>query len=245
MTMAMPPLALLAGGLATRMRPMTETIPKALIEVAGEPFVFHQLRLLRREGIERVVVCTGYLGDQIQAAVGDGARFGLAVEYALDGPRLLGTGGALRQALPLLGRSFWVMYGDSYLDIAFAPVHRCFIDSGLPALMTLFRNDDRWDSSNVVFVDSHVKLYDKKRKLPEMHYIDYGLSLISADALAARNLGEAFDLADIFSDLSRNGRLAGYEVDVRFYEIGSMLGLQETIRYLQGRGEKQRGVHHQ
>jgi NDP-sugar pyrophosphorylase family protein len=240
-TAAMPPLALLAGGLATRMRPLTDTIPKALIEVAGEPFVFHQLRLLRREGIERVVICAGHLGERVQQAVGDGARFGLAVEYEFDGPRLLGTGGALRRALPRLGRSFWVMYGDSYLDIAFAPVLRAFLDRGPPALMTLLRNDGSWDSSNVVFTEGRVDLYDKTRKAPRMRHIDFGLSLLRADAIASRPIGEAFDLADIFHELSLAGRLAGHEVDVRFYEIGSFAGLRDTTEYLLGQAGGQQG----
>jgi prepilin-type processing-associated H-X9-DG protein len=233
MTLAMPPLALLAGGLAARMRPITETIPKALIEVAGEPFVFHQLRLLRREGIERVVLCVGYLGEQIRNAVGDGSGFGLTVDYAFDGPKLLGTGGALRRALPLLGDVFWVMYGDSYLDIPFEPAHRRFVESGLPALMTVLRNSDHWDRSNVVFADGRVSLYDKKLKLSAMQYIDYGLSLLKAETIAAHPAGEAFDLAEILTELSRAGQLAGHEVDFRFYEIGSPAGLHDTINYLQ------------
>src|SRR5262249_28341281 len=147
----MPSLALLAGGLATRLRPITEQIPKAMIEVAGEPFIAHQLRLMRREGIRHVVLCIGYLGEQIEAFVGDGSRFDVAVEYQVDGPTLLGTGGALRNALDKLGDEFLIMYGDSWLDIPFAPVVDTFRASRKPALMTVFRNEGQWDKSNVWF----------------------------------------------------------------------------------------------
>ena len=224
----MPPLALLAGGLATRLRPLTEQVPKAMLEVAGEPFIAHQLRLMRRERISRVVICAGYLAEQIEAYVGDGGRFGLSVSYRIDGPRLLGTGGALRAALDRLGDEFLVMYGDSWLDTPYAPVVEAFRASGQPALMTVFRNEGQWDTSNVWFENGRVRLYDKRERLPQMHHIDWGLGMIRAEALAARPANEPFDLAEIYSDLSRAGRLAGYEVTTRFYEIGSAEGLRET-----------------
>ena len=224
----MPPVVLLAGGLATRLRPLTEQMPKAMLEVAGEPFIAHQLRLLRREGITRVVVCAGYLAEQISAYVGDGSRFGLSVGYKIDGPRLLGTGGALRAALDQLGREFLVIYGDSWLDIAYAPVVEAFRASGQPALMTVFRNAGQWDTSNVWFENGHIRRYSKRERLPQMQHIDWGLSMIKADLLATRPANEPFDLAELYSDLSRTGRLAGYEVTTRFYEIGSSEGLRET-----------------
>jgi len=224
----MPPLALLAGGLATRLRPLTEQVPKAMLEVAGEPFIAHQLRLMRRERISRVVICAGYLAEQIEAYVGDGGRFGLSVSYRIDGPRLLGTGGALRAALDRLGDEFLVMYGDSWLDTSYAPVVEAFRASGQPALMTVFRNEGQWDTSNVWFENGRVRLYDKRERLPQMHHIDWGLGMIRAEALATRPANEPFDLAEIYSDLSRAGRLAGYEVTTRFYEIGSAEGLRET-----------------
>ena len=224
----MPPVALLAGGLATRLRPLTETVPKAMLEVAGAPFIAHQLRLLRREKVARVVICAGYLGEQIAAYVGDGRRFGLSVRYRFDGPRLLGTGGALRAALDELGDEFIVMYGDSWLDIPYAPVVEAFRASGAPALMTVFRNEGQWDTSNVWFEDGRIRLYSKRERLPQMRHIDWGLSIVRADVLAARPANEPFDLAEVYSDLSREGKLAGYEVTTRFYEIGSAEGLRET-----------------
>src|SRR5262249_44926497 len=151
LTVADVPVAVLAGGLATRMRPLTETIPKAMLEVAGRPFIDHQLDLLHRSGIRRVVLCLGYLGEQVRHHLGDGRDRGLELRYSFDGRRLLGPGGALRQALPLLGEVFWVIYGDSYLEIDYPAVLADFLSRGMLGLMTVVRNDDHWDRSNVVF----------------------------------------------------------------------------------------------
>ncbi|MBF0561864.1 MAG: nucleotidyltransferase family protein [Alphaproteobacteria bacterium] len=228
----MPPVAILAGGLASRLRPLTETIPKALLEVAGEPFIAHQLRWLAREGVTEVVLCLGYLGGQVVAFVGDGGRFGLRVRYSHDGDRLMGTGGALRRALPLLGERFFILYGDSYLDIAFAPVAAAFEASGLDGLMTVYGNEGRYDTSNVVFSEGRIVCYSKKLRRPDMRYIDYGLGLLRAEVLAAWPDGEPFDLADVYSGLVDAGLLAGYESTRRFHEIGSPEGLAETEAYL-------------
>src|SRR5215213_3298853 len=179
----MPPVALLAGGLASRLRPLTEQVPKAMLDVAGQPFIAHQLRLLRRERISQAVICAGYLAEQIEAYVGNGSRFGLSVSYKVDGPKLLGTGGALRAALDQLGAEFLVMYGDSWLDIPYAPVVDTFRASGQPALMTVFRNGGQWDASNVWFEDGRIRLYDKRHRLPQMRHIDWGLGAVRAEAL--------------------------------------------------------------
>jgi NDP-sugar pyrophosphorylase family protein len=225
---AMPPLAILAGGLATRLKPLTEQVPKSLIEVGGEPFIAYQLRLLRRERIDRVVLCLGHLGEQIQAFVGDGSQFGLSVAYCYDGSSLAGTGGALRLALDQLGPEFLVMYGDSWLDTQFAPVVDAFRASGKSALMTVYRNSDRWDRSNIWFENGQIRVYDKKNRLPQMHYIDWGLSMTKADVIAARPAGAAFDLAEVYGKLAQTGDLGGHEIATRFYEIGSLEGLRET-----------------
>jgi MurNAc alpha-1-phosphate uridylyltransferase len=230
----MPSLALLAGGLATRMKPLTERVPKSMLEVAGEPFIAHQLRLLRREGISHVVMCVGYLSDQIQAFVGNGSRFGVSVDYKIDGPELLGTGGALAGALEMLGTDFLVMYGDSWLDTSFRPIVDAYRASGKPALMTVYRNDGRWDQSNVWFENASIRLYDKRQRIPQMHYIDWGLGMIDSKVFLAER-AKPFDLSDIYSDHSRAGQLAGYEVATRFYEIGSIAGLKETDDLLRSR----------
>jgi NDP-sugar pyrophosphorylase family protein len=225
---AMPPLAILAGGLATRLKPLTEQVPKSMVEVGGQPFIAHQLRLLRREHVDRVVLCLGHLGEQIEAFVGDGGQFGVSVVYCYDGSSLLGTGGALRLGLDALGPEFLVMYGDSWLDTAFAPIVDAFRASGKSALMTVYRNSDRWDRSNIWFENGEIRVYDKKNPLPQMHYIDWGLSIAKADVIAAHLAGAAFDLADVYGKLTQNGDLAGFEIATRFYEIGSPEGLRET-----------------
>jgi N-acetyl-alpha-D-muramate 1-phosphate uridylyltransferase len=230
----MLPIAILAGGLATRLRPVTTTIPKALVPVAGEPFIGRQLRQLRAEGVTRVVVCTGYLGDQIEEYVGTGRSFGVEVAYSPDGPALLGTGGALRQALPLLGDAFFVLYGDSYLPCDFAAVERAWDASGAAALMTVLRNTGRWDRSNVLFREGRVVEYNKSTPRPEMDHIDYGLSVLSSVAVRDHPALGAFDLADLFHRLSTTGRLGAFEVTERFYEIGSPEGLRDAEAYFSG-----------
>jgi len=225
-------LALLAGGLATRLRPVTITTPKSMIEVAGKPFIAHQLRLLVHQGISEIVICAGYLGEQIEAYVGDGGTFGCNVRYSFDGDRLLDTGGALRKALPLLGDRFFVMYGDSYLPTPFAPIQQALERTGLPALMTVFRNAGRWDTSNVEFVEGSIRSYDKVDRTPAMLHIDYGLGILAANVVYDWTADGAFDLADLYRDLVRRGLLAGFEVQERFYEIGSPAGIRETDMFL-------------
>jgi NDP-sugar pyrophosphorylase family protein len=232
---AQVPAAILAGGLATRLRPITQTIPKAMIEVAGRPFIEHQLTLLRRNGIYRVVLCLGYLGEQIEQHLGDGSAFGLDLRYSYDGDRLLGTGGALRRALPLLDEVFWVLYGDSYMDIDYPAVLAHFRAGHARGLMTVIHNENRWDKSNVVFRQGRLLCYSKHATTPQMKHIDYGVSLLKSDLLALLPADEPFDLADLLSDLAARGSLMGHEVTQRFYEIGSPQGLEETQRYLQSR----------
>jgi NDP-sugar pyrophosphorylase family protein len=221
------PVAILAGGLATRLRPLTEKIPKVLVHVAGKPFLTHQLDLLRRQGLTRVVLCLGHLGEMVREQFGDGSAHGVRLDYSFDGPVLLGTGGALKQARPWLGEKFFVLYGDSYLPIDFAPVADCFERSGKLGLMTVYRNEGRYDTSNVVFANGEIVVYDKKARLPEMRHIDYGLSVFRATALDEYPPGVKFDLAELMQRLVARRQLAGFEVLERFYEIGSPGGLAE------------------
>lgn len=230
----MLPVAILAGGVASRLQPLTRTVPKSLVEVAGEPFIIHQLNLLRREGVERVVLCVGHLGEMIEEFVGDGRRFGLRVAYSFDGATLMGTGGALRRALPLLDEAFFVLYGDSYLDVALSPIALAFRRQGLPAMMTVFRNDGRWDTSNVVFEGARIVCHDKRTRRPDMRYIDYGLGVLTAGAIEGESAERPFDLSELYARLAACGRLAGYEVFRRFYEIGTPGGLAEFDSYLRG-----------
>lgn len=225
-------VAILAGGLATRLRPITEEIPKSLIEVAGEPFICHQLEYLRRQGVKSVVLCIGFLGEMIQEVVGNGSRWDMHISYSPDGAFLLGTGGALRQALPLLGEHFFILYGDSYLPINFSDVEKIYSTSGKKGLMTVLKNRNRWDKSNVQFDAGQIVEYNKTVIRPQMHYIDYGLGVLKAAALKAYPLEESFDLAKVYNDLSLDRELAGYEVFERFYEIGSHQGIADTQAYL-------------
>ena len=180
------------------------------------------------------MLCVGYRGEMIEKEFGDGSRFGLRLTYSFDGPELLGTGGALKKALPLLGERFFVLYGDSYLPIDYAAPARAFLASGKLGLMTVFRNEGRWDTSNVRFEDGAIKTYDKEQRTPEMRYIDYGLGVLDPIALSRWPAGKAFNLADVYQQLIAQGELAGYEVHQRFYEIGSPEGLAELDAMLRG-----------
>ncbi len=222
-----PRLAILAGGLAARLRPLTVSAPKSLIRVAGEPFLAHQLRRLRSQGLREIVLCCGYLGDQIEAFAGDGRRLGLTLLYSHDGEQPLGTGGAVRAALPLLGRRFLVTYGDSWLTEPIEPVWRAFLDCGKPAMMTVFHNRNCWGASNVEFRRGKVVRYDKRQTADAMHHIDYGLEAMEASVLE-HWVHPVFDLSEVWSALADDSLLAGYETRERFYEIGSLHGLRET-----------------
>lgn len=226
------PVAILAGGLATRLRPLTARIPKVLVEVAGQPFAVHQLELLRRHGLTDVVFCVGHLGEQVQAALGNGRRWGMNLLYVFDGPVLLGTGGALRRALPWLGESFLVLYGDSYLDCDYAAAEQAFRASGKLGLMTVFYNANQWDRSNVLLVEGQIQRYDKQHPTPDMQYIDYGLGAFHAQVFDGYSRDQPLDLAVVYQDLAAQDQLAGFEVTQRFYEIGSPTGLEETRAFL-------------
>ncbi len=226
------PVAIMAGGLATRLHPITHTIPKALVPVAGEPFLAHQLRLLAHHHLRSVVLCVGHLGEQIEAQFGDGRDFGVQVRYSYDGPQLRGTAGALRQALPLLGESFLVLYGDSYLDIDYGAVVQKFRETNAPALMTVIENSQGTEPSNVWFENQRILAYNKKLPLSQMHHIDYGLSAYCAAEVAAYT---GSDLSDLQSTLAGRGLLAGFEVTIPYHEIGSHQGLKALETYFQQR----------
>ncbi|HMC78462.1 MAG TPA: nucleotidyltransferase family protein [Vicinamibacterales bacterium] len=230
------PVAILAGGLATRLKPVTERIPKSLVEVAGRPFAEHQVELLRSHGLTDIVFLAGHLGEMLREALGDGSRWNVSIRYVFDGPRPLGTGGALRAALPHLAGSFLVLYGDSYLECDYTAIARAFVASGKSALMTVCRNDDRWDRSNVHYEDGRIVAYNKDARTPDMHHIDYGLGALKADALTRYAADEAFDLSSVYRTLLAEDELAAFDVPGRFYEIGSHAGLEETRRHLSGRG---------
>lgn len=229
------PVAILAGGLATRLGSLTERTPKSLIDVSGQPFAVHQIQLLRRHGITDIVFLVGHLGEQISARLGDGSEWGVRLRYLSDGPRPLGTGGALRRAAEELDDPFFVLYGDSYLETDYAAIERAFIASGRRGLMTIYRNDDRLERSNVLYAEGRIVSYDKAHRTPEMHHIDYGLGAFWKSAFDARG-DEVFDLASVYRELIAAGELAGFEVPHRFYEIGSTEGLEATRAHLTAKG---------
>jgi NDP-sugar pyrophosphorylase family protein len=229
------PVVILAGGLATRLRPLTEKIPKALVEVAGRPFLEHQIALLKQNGIAEVILCVGYLGEMIEQRYRDGAALGIRIRYSFDGPKLLGTGGAINRASALLPETFYVIYGDSYLPVDYRAVAAAFQEAGKPALMTVFANGDAWDTSNVWFENGSIRLYSKRDKLPQMEHIDYGLMICKRQIFSGFPSDLAFDFADVLEDLSRRGQLAGHEVRQRFFEIGSPAGLAELDELLSSR----------
>jgi MurNAc alpha-1-phosphate uridylyltransferase len=232
--------AILAGGLATRLRPITTTLPKALVPVAGRPFADHQLAWLARDGVTDVVYCIAHLGEQIRAHVGDGASHGLRVRYVDEGAELRGTAGALRLAYEagVLEERVAVLYGDSYLPVRIGEVWEDFARRTPVALMTVFRNEGRFDASNARLLDGRVVRYDKAVSDPAAHgmdHIDYGLSILDRDAvIAPLPAGEILDLAAVYTRLAAEGRLAGHEVFERFYEIGSPAGLAELEALLAG-----------
>ena len=234
------PLALLAGGVGTRVQSISRRIPKALFEVHGRPFIAHQLELVRGNGIRRVVICTGHLGEQTEAYVGDGRKFGVEVVYSRDGEVLLGTAGALKKAEGLLGPLFWVMYGDTYLDVSFAEIFAAFRGSRALGLMTVFKNENRLDRSNVTYRDGLLLDYDKRNPKPEMTHIDYGLSLLGGRALEGVLSGARADLGDVYHELVARGAMQAFEVHRRFYEVGSPDGLAETRRFFENRESARR-----
>lgn len=230
-------IAVLAGGLATRLHPITQTIPKAMIEIHGKPFLEHQIELFRSQGYLDIVVLTGYLSNMIEDYFGDGSRFGVHIQYSNDGDKLLGTGGALQKALPMLSDNFIVIYGDSYLNVPYSPVVQFYLESIAEsnkqntqtplALMTVYKNADLYDKSNVVFRNGMLLDYNKKQKSEDMEHIDWGLGIINKSAFSFYKDMEVFDLAELYQTLLRKKQLIGYEVFERFYEIGSFDGLKE------------------
>ncbi len=226
----LPPICILAGGLGTRLGSKVRDTPKPLQLVAGEPFILHQLRLLACHGADRAVICVGYLGEQIVERVG-AQRFGITIQYSHDGDQPLGTLGAIRQAAPMLGTSFLVLYGDTYLRIDYRAAATAWRASGLPAMMSVLRNDGRWDTSNTIFDGQLVRAYDKRSPTPAMNWIDYGLGGLQAAALGLVDQQVA-DLSDLYRELARAHQLFGFEAHQRFFEIGTPEALASTSAFL-------------
>jgi MurNAc alpha-1-phosphate uridylyltransferase len=229
----MLPLAILAGGYATRLGNLTKDLPKCLIEIDGRPFIEWQLDLLIENGYTDFVFCLSYKSDMVQEYLGDGSSRGVKIQYSLDGEKQLGTGGAIQKALPMLGEAFGVLYGDSYLPIKYREVEEFFTDSNFLGAMTVYKNDGLFDSSNVEYSEGLLKEYNKENKNHRMRHIDYGLSYFNSKAFETCPRGEFFDLSSLCSDLVTQKKIGGHEVNQRFYEIGSVQGIEDFTSYLE------------
>jgi NDP-sugar pyrophosphorylase family protein len=227
------PLAILAGGLATRLLPITNDIPKSMIKIKGRPFIDWQLELVANSGIKKVVLCVSHRSEMIKNHVGNGSNYNLEVLYSHDGARQMGTGGAIIEALPMLGSEFMVMYGDSYLAIDYEKISSVFLALNIPGLLTVFRNENRYDKSNILFDGDLIQEYSKNNPKPNYHYIDYGLSCFKASVFNSNLSQDPIDLADFYTQLSVQGRLGGYEVKNRFYEIGSVEGIKDFSYFIE------------
>lgn len=226
-----PPVLILAGGLGTRIADLAGDLPKSMVPVAGHPFIFHQLRLLAEQDVKHVVLCVGHRSEPLIDYVGDGNRFGLQVQYSSDGDRLLGTGGAIIKASKLVGSPFAVLYGDSYLDIDFAPAYQAFIQSGKKALMTVYRNENKLIPSNLLFKNGMIVAYNKTNPSPEMQHVDFGLSFFNRSAFPQELPDTPLDLGEVVQQLIAQGRLAGFETTTRFFEVGTAQGIRDLEQY--------------
>ena len=232
------PVAILAGGLGKRLEKKTLNKAKVLIDIAGKPFISRQLNYLSNQGIKDIVICTAHLGNQIKDYVGDGSKYNLKVLYSDDGDKLLGTGGSIKKASRILGENFFILYGDSFLPINFSLVEKAYFQQKRPALMTVLKNKGNWDKSNAYFKNKCVE-YNKKKPQKNMDYIDYGLNVVKSSIFYNFSPNKTFDLADVFESLSKKGLLAGLEIYDRFYEIGSINGLNDTIEFFKKLENKQ------
>lgn len=221
---------ILAGGLGTRLKPLTEEIPKSMVLIQGKPFLEHQLNLLRQGGISDIVLCVGYLGERIKEYFGDGKGFGVKIKYSEETEKLLGTAGALKNARDLLDDAFFVTFGDAYLILDYRGVMGYFKKFNKLGLMVVYKNLDRYDKSNVVVEGNLIKVYDKQRRAPDMVYIDFGVSVLRKKALDLVPKGKVIDLEEFYRELIKRKELLAFETQQRFYEVGSQKGLKEFER---------------
>lgn len=225
-------MVILAGGLATRLRPITKELPKSLIQILGKPFLEYQLDFLNRGGIKDVVLCVGYLGDKIEKHFGNGSKFGVNIRYSYEDKNLLGTAGALKNAEQMLEDPFFLMYGDSYLFLDFETIITHLRKFDKLGLMVVYKNYDRYDRSNVVVQGNLVSQYSKKGKADGMVWIDYGASILRRKALEPVPQNQAYSLEELFPQLIEHKQLLAFEVNRRFYHIGYPEGLEEFKRYM-------------
>ncbi len=230
----MPQTVIMAGGLGTRLGRLTARRPKSLVNIHGRPFLEYQIRLLREGGVHKVLLCVGHLGEQIKERFGTGRRLGVQIQYSEEGEDLLGTGGALKRAEPLLDERFFILWGDSYLLLDYRKIWSAFLRAHGLGMMVVYKNANERIPSNVAVRDGRVALYDKWKTQPSMLYIDNGLSAWNKEILGMIPAGKPLEIGRLFRRLSRRGEVAAYETEQRFYEIGSVSGLLELRRLLRG-----------
>lgn len=225
-------IVILCGGLATHLRPLTEKIPKSMVKIGEKPFLEHQLELLKKNNISDIILCIGYKGKEIENYFGEGKKFGVKIRYSKEKEKLLGTGGALKKAENLLNDVFLVMYGDSYLPFDFRAAIDYFNKFDKFSLMTVYRNQNRYQKSNILVEDNLVKRYDKENPTKEMEYIDYGVSIFRKKALKFIPTNQVCDLSQLHKALIKRNQLLAFESKVRFYTIGSFKELEEFKKYI-------------
>jgi len=226
----MLPVIILAGGLATRLHPVTLKIPKSLILIDGMPFIHYQILLLKEKGVDNIILCVGHFGYMIEEFIGDGSQYNMHIQYSYDGDVLLGTGGAVKKASKLVEDAFMIQYGDSYLDINYEDIVKAYYQAGLPVLMTAYHNKNEFDTSNMLVKNGKIVQYSKLAKTAEFEHIDYGLIIMRKDVISASP--DVFDLGELLSTCVDKGMVSAYEVNTRFYEIGSPSGIVETAEYI-------------
>jgi len=226
---------IIAGGLAQRIRPLTLNTPKSLIKIKGIPFIDYQLKFLKKQNIDEVILCLGYLGEMVSDYVKDGSQYGIKVKYSFDGKKLLGTGGSLFNAKSLLKGKFIVIYGDSFLPINFQLVLKKFFKSSKSSLMVIMKNKDLWDKSNVIFNGRKIIEYSKNSNSDKMKYIDYGLSVLNKKNFLffCKDMNSTFDLSLYLRSLAVNDDLDHFLTKKRFFEIGSLSGILDFENYIQ------------
>ena len=229
-------VVILTGGLGTRARQLSPDLPKSLIEIDSKPFISYQFDLLVKQGFKEILLCTGYKGDKISEYVGNGSRFGLHVSYSNEEPdKLLGTGGAILNAIDFLSSEFLVIYGDSYLDINYEKVKEKYYQSGLDSLMVIYKNINQYDDSNVEFDGSRIIRYSKNNRTTKMDFIDYGINIYKKEIFSRYNGPKNFDLSEIQESLVEKQLVAAYETNKRFYHIGDETAFDEFDKMIKGK----------
>jgi NDP-sugar pyrophosphorylase family protein len=226
----MYPIVILAGGIGSRLGLLTKKTPKALIRIENKPFIHYQLKQLSKQGFNEVLICAGYLSRQIKKFAGIGKKFNLKIKYSIEKKKLLGTAGAIRKALPLLNDNFFIIYGDTYLPIKFKNLQKIYIKKKAKALITIYKNKNKLDKSNVCFKKKNI-YYEKNSNKKNMNYIEYGVSILNKSIFNYKNLKKISDLSEVFNYLSKKKILKYAIVRKRFYEIGSVSGLLQTKKF--------------